>query len=60
MAKEDRLISLQIKHKHLHSLVEAAEAEKAPDHYISNMKREKLVLKDEITQLKKQVIEQFK
>ena len=49
-----------MKHKNLHDRVEAAEAEKAPDHYISNMKREKLVLKDEITQLKKQVIEQFK
>jgi|AOAMet2_C49A8_35_1029299.scaffolds.fasta_scaffold33493_2 hypothetical protein len=60
MAKEDRLISLQIKHKHLHSLVEAAEAEKAPDIYVSRMKREKLMIKDEITQLQKKVVDQFR
>ena len=42
MATEDRLVSLQKKHKHLHSLVEAAEAEKAPDIYVSRMKREYL------------------
>ena len=48
MATEDRLISLQKKHKHLHSLVEAAEAEKAPDIYVNKMKREKLMIKDEI------------
>ena len=60
MAKEDRLISLQIKHKHLHSLVEAAEAEKAPDIYVSRMKREKSMIKDEITQLQKKVVDQFR
>lgn len=60
MAIADRLVSLERKHKNLHDRVEAAEAEKAPDKYISNMKREKLVLKDEITRLRKEVIEQFK
>ena len=60
MATEDRLISLQQKHKHLHSLVEAAEAEKAPDIYVSRTKREKLMIKDEITELQKKVVDQFR
>lgn len=60
MATEDRLVSLQKKHKHLHSLVEAAEAEKAPDIYVSRMKREKLMIKDEINELQKKVVDQFR
>jgi hypothetical protein len=60
MATEDRLVSLQKKHKHLHSLVEAAEAEKAPDIYVSRMKREKLMIKDEIIELQKKVVDQFR
>ena len=60
MAIADRLVSLEMKHKNLHDRVEAAEAEKAPDIYVSRMKREKLMIKDEITQLQKKVVDQFR
>jgi|TARA_B100001059_G_C17606004_1_gene462009 uncharacterized protein YdcH (DUF465 family) len=43
---------LEQKHKKLHDKLEAAEAEKAPEQYLKNMKKEKLALKDEIVSLK--------
>jgi hypothetical protein len=45
------LKSLQLKHKKLHTLIEALEAEKAPDNIVSLRKKEKLALKDKISQL---------
>lgn len=45
------LESLQLKHKKLHDTIEALEAEKAPDEIITRQKREKLALKDKISQL---------
>jgi len=46
-----RLASLESKHKDLHSKIEALEAEKAPDKYITPLKKEKLALKDEIERI---------
>ena len=51
----DRLVSLQRKHRDIHSRIEALQAEKAPDKYIRPLKVEKLSLKDEIELLKKQI-----
>ena len=39
---------LRSKHDKLHKLIEAAEAEKAPDHFVTKLKKEKLELKDSI------------
>jgi len=46
-----RIDVLKTKHKELHSRVEAAEAENAPDQFLVTMKKEKLKLKDEIEHL---------
>ena len=46
-----RIDVLKTKHKELHARVEAAEAENAPDQFITSMKKEKLRLKDEIDRL---------
>lgn len=43
------LKSLKQKHKDLHNLIEALEAEKAPDNIIRLRKKEKLALKDKIS-----------
>lgn len=53
--KVDRLASLERKHKQLHSKIDALEAEKAPDKYITPLKVEKLKIKDEIAKLSKQL-----
>jgi len=42
-------------HKHLHKVVEALEAEKAPEDAIKQAKVKKLKLKDEIENLKRMV-----
>jgi len=47
----NRIDVLKTKHKELHARVEAAEAENAPDHFLTSMKKEKLKLKDEIERL---------
>jgi|TARA_B110000908_G_C10182488_1_gene416372 hypothetical protein len=60
MAKEDRIDALEVRHKHLHACIEAAEAEKAPEQFVKRMKVEKLEIKDEISQLREQVINQFR
>ena len=59
MALEDRINSLEMRHKHLHNLIEAAEAEKAPDIYVNKMKVEKLQIKDEIASIKSKIIQRF-
>lgn len=46
-----RIDVLKTKHKDLHARVEAAEAENAPDQFLTSMKKEKLRLKDEIERL---------
>ena len=46
-----RIDVLKTKHKELHARVEAAEAENAPDQFLTGMKKEKLRLKDEIDRL---------
>ena len=46
-----RIDVLKTKHKELHARVEAAEAENAPDQFLTSMKKEKLKLKDEIERL---------
>lgn len=56
-----RLELLKSKHKKQHAIVDSLEAEKAPDKYITEAKRIKLRLKDEIasieSSLKKQGVE---
>ena len=42
---------LQRKHKDLHKTIEALEAEKAPDNIIRLRKKEKLAIKDKISEL---------
>ena len=51
----DRLESLDRKHKELHNQIEALEAEKAPDKYVTPLKIRKLRIKDEIELLRKQI-----
>lgn len=52
---QDRLASLEVKHKKLHAKIDALEAEKAPDKYITPLKKQKLMLKDEIEQIRKSI-----
>ena len=46
-----KLEQLQKEHKRKHNLIEAAEAEKAPEEFIKKLKVDKLKLKDEIDRL---------
>jgi hypothetical protein len=39
------------KHNHHHKLIEAAEAEKAPEEFIKKLKVEKLIIKDQIQRM---------
>lgn len=50
--KSNRLASLESKHNDLHRRIEALQAEKAPDKYITPLKKEKLSIKDEMVRLK--------
>ena len=50
-----RIDVLKTKHKELHARVEAAEAENAPDQFLTSMKKEKLRLKDEIDRLESEL-----
>lgn len=51
MSLEARIESLERKHKELHSRIEALEGERAPSKYIKPLKKEKLVIKDELQSL---------
>jgi len=42
---------LKRQHKHHHKLIEAAEAEKAPEEFIKKLKVEKLNIKDQIQRM---------
>jgi uncharacterized protein YdcH (DUF465 family) len=55
MTAAERAHFLEKKHKLLHDRIEVAEAEKCPDKYLTEMKKEKLALKDEISRLWNQV-----
>ena len=46
-----RIEFLEKKHKELHNLIEALEAENAPDASVTKLKKEKLAVKDEIERL---------
>lgn len=48
MSIEGHIEALKRKHKDLHKRIEALEAEHAPEKYIAPLKKEKLMLKDEI------------
>lgn len=52
-----RLEFLEDAHAHQHKLVEALEAEKAPDEVVTKAKKEKLRIKDMIAHLKGEVNE---
>lgn len=54
MSIEGRIEALERKHKDIHERIEALEAEHAPDIYITGLKKEKLILKDEINKLRKE------
>lgn len=47
-----RLEALERRHRDLHNRIESLQAEKAPDIYITNLKREKLAIKDEIVRIR--------
>lgn len=51
--KANRLASLERKHNDLHKRIEALQGEKAPDKYITELKKQKLACKDEIERLKR-------
>lgn len=51
MSIEGRIESLRVKHDKLHTQIEALEAEKAPDIYIKPLKKEKLLIKDELNKI---------
>lgn len=52
-----RISLLKTKHKKQHSIVEALEAEKAPEKTIQKAKIEKLSIKDEIIALESLIVE---
>ena len=52
---EAHLDALLSKHKKIHKLIEALEAERAPDDVVQRNKIEKLQLKDEIERLQNMV-----
>jgi len=54
---ENRMEALVRKHRELDQRIIALEAERAPDKYINPLKREKLLLKDEITKTEKLLLE---
>lgn len=56
MSVEGRIDSLTRKHQELHERIEVLEAEHAPDKYIIPLKKEKLLLKDQIQKLKNEKV----
>lgn len=51
MSIHGRVESLKMKHKDLHDRIEVLETERAPDKYIVPLKKEKLMIKDELEKL---------
>lgn len=52
MIKEQKLASLEAAWRYQNTVVEALEAERAPDKYITKAKKERLRIKDMIANLK--------
>ena len=52
----NHLIALKNKHHNLDKKIEALIAEKAPDSYITPLKKEKLKLKDEIVKIEEKLL----
>ena len=52
----NHLIALKNKHHNLDKKIEALIAEKAPDDYITPLKKEKLKLKDEIVKIEEELL----
>ena len=48
---DNHLIALRNKHHELDKRIEALIAERAPDEYVTNLKKEKLKLKEEILKI---------
>lgn len=51
--RTERLAYLKTKHTEIHRLIEALEAEKAPEEAVNNQKKIKLSIKDEIASIEK-------
>jgi len=51
MSIEGRVEALERKHRDLEARIESLRAERAPDEHITNLKREKLAIKDEIVRI---------
>lgn len=56
MSIEGRIEALERKHRDLEARIEVMRAERVPDEYINNLKREKLAIKDELARI--QYVEQ--
>lgn len=54
MSQQGRIDALVNRHKDLHNRIEALEAERAPDKFITPLKKEKLAIKDELERLQHQ------
>lgn len=52
----NHLIVLKNKHHDLDKRIEALEAERAPDQYVTSLKKEKLILKDQIVKLEEKLL----
>jgi uncharacterized protein YdcH (DUF465 family) len=59
MNMSDRLSWLEDEHKRVHKLIECAEAEKAPDGFVTKLKKDKLMLKDEMNVLRTKVVDMY-
>ena len=56
MTIENRLIALKNKHHTLDKKIEALIAEHAPDQYVTPLKKEKLLLKEQIVKIEKDLL----
>ena len=56
MTIENRLIALKNKHHTLDKKIEALIGERAPDQYIVSLKKEKLLLKEEIVKIENELL----
>lgn len=56
MTMENRLIALKNKHHTLDKKIEVLIAEHAPDEYVTPLKKEKLLLKEQIVKIEKDLL----
>jgi len=52
---ERKLLKLQEQHEHQHKLLEVSEVEKVADKHLTEMKKKKLAIKDQIVKVEKQI-----